>query len=84
MEFRVRLFKADGTPESGNVITRETRQIEIVVSVLGDKEYKEWLALWNGAASEPEVAREFRVLAQKTYSRRIYIDDRSLLEDTYD
>ena len=84
VEFKVRLLKADGTPESGNVITRDTRQIETVISVLADKEYKEWVALWGDKTSEPDEAKKFRVPVQTTYSRRIYVDDLSLVEDTYE
>ena len=82
--FKVRLLKADGTPESGTVITSQTRQIEIVISVLEDKEYKQWVALWGTATSEPADAQNFRITAQTTFCRRIYVDDHSLLEDSYE
>ena len=84
VEFKVRLLKADGTPESGNTITANTRQIEIRVSVLADKDYKEWVTLCEEATSEPSDAKKFRAVTQTTFCRRIYVDDHSLLEDTYE
>lgn len=84
VEFKVRLLKADGTPESGTVITSQTRQIEIVISVLEEKEYKEWVAMWGAQTSEPSAAQTFRIAAQTTFRRRIYVVDHSLLEDSYE
>ena len=84
VEFKVRLLKADGTPESGTVITSQTRQIEIIISVLEEKEYKEWVAMWGTQTSEPSAAQTFRISAQTTFRRRIYVVDHSLLEDSYE
>lgn len=84
VQFKVRLLKADGTPESGSVITKDTRQIEIELSVLKDEDYRQWLNERGTAATEPDTAKEFRALRQSTFTRRIYLSDRSLQEDRYE
>ena len=84
VQFKVRLLKADGTPESGSVITKDTRQIEIELSVLKDEDYRQWLNERGTAATESNTAKEFRALRQSTFTRRIYLSDRSLQEDRYE
>ncbi len=76
VDFKVRLLKGDGSEESGGVITSATREIEISISVLTDDDYRQWSTTAN--------KDEFRALRQTTFTRRIYIGDRSLLEDQYE
>ena len=76
VDFKVRLLKGDGSEESGGVITSATREIEISISVLTDDDYRQWSTSAN--------KDEFRALRQTTFTRRIYIGDRSLLEDQYE
>ena len=83
VDFKVRLLKADGTAESGGVITAETREIEIAISVLSDSDYQEWVTTF-GSTPVNAASLEFRALRQTTFTRRISIGDRSLLEDRYE
>ena len=77
-EFKVRLFKEDGTEyaDSEKESTVMPHSIELTVSVLNSTDFETWLSSGKND--------EFKFKNQMTFTRRIYIGNRWNMEDKYD